>query len=72
MWITQQVEQTYFLYKLTMQNLDEILLRKYCKVGICCYLFFWTHKNQEKKYKKNKIQKYKRIQMKKAQKIALD
>jgi hypothetical protein len=25
-WITQQVEQTLFLYKLLIQNLDEILL----------------------------------------------
>jgi hypothetical protein len=30
-WIAQQVKQTLFLYKLIMQNLNEILLRKRCK-----------------------------------------
>ena len=51
-WITQKVEQTYFLYNLTMQNLDNILLRNHCKAGICCYLFFWTHKKLKKYIKK--------------------
>jgi len=40
-WITQQVGQTLFLYKLIMQNLDEILLCKHCK----------ERKKIEKKYK---------------------
>jgi hypothetical protein len=30
-WITQKVRQMLFLYKLFIQNLDEIFLHKYCE-----------------------------------------
>jgi len=51
---------------LIMQNLDEILLHKYCKKGVSIVIYFLTYNKSRKKRKK----KYKRIHMKKARKIA--
>jgi hypothetical protein len=43
-WITQQAKKTFcFLYKLTMQNIEEFLLRKHCKEGASIATQFFTH-----------------------------
>jgi len=64
--ITQQVGQTLFLYMLIMQNLDEVLLHKYCEKRVFIVTYFLTYNKSRKKKEK----KYKRIHMKKARKIA--
>jgi len=44
----------FFLYKLTMQNLDEILLHKHCKDRASIVIYFWSHKKSRKKKIKKK------------------
>ena len=51
--ITQQIGQTLFLYKLTMQNI-EVLFCKHCKVGAYIAIYFWKNKKQQKKQQKPK------------------
>jgi len=39
-----------FLYKLTMQNIEEFLLRKHCKEGASVVTHFWTPRARDNVY----------------------
>jgi hypothetical protein len=45
-------DKHFFLHKLTMQNLDEILLRKHCKKKEYVVTHFWPHKKLRKEREK--------------------
>jgi hypothetical protein len=43
-------EDLLFLYKLTMQNIEEFLLRKHCKEGASVVTHFWTPRARDNVY----------------------
>jgi len=38
-----------FLYKLIMQDIDDVLLRKHCKEGASVVIYFWVPTKQKKR-----------------------
>jgi len=46
-----------FLYKLIMQDIDDVLLRKHCKEEASVVIHFWVPTKQNKKKKMRKYKK---------------